>query len=319
MPPVPGMPPTPGAAGAPQEIPIPEFGPQVAPQGGPSEGMTAALTAEAIAAQQATAMAGPRTKEEASGASSYISDEWDFKAEESSDRWIEILDASLERFFERQQRVIMEKAAGSKARKSIESKSLDPETIFDISVWNKQMNEDIRPILSGIMNDASSVVSQEASMQAEMDEDAVKEHLDSQMERMENVNSTTAAEVAAAVLVASSMSDGEDKVGMLKAALVAIFINLLMKRRRLIAEHEGQTAYNAGTYLSGRSIGAMTKTWITEKDPKVRPEHAGLHGKSVGVLEAFDMGGNLLRFPGDPFAPPHLTINCRCRLRFDKD
>jgi uncharacterized protein with gpF-like domain len=281
--------------------------------------MTSALTAEAIAAQQATAMGGPQTKEEGGGAGSYISDEWDFKAEESSDRWIEILDASLERFFERQQRVIMEKAAGSKARKNIESKSLDPESIFDVAVWNKQMNEDIRPILSGIMNDASSVVSQEASMQAEMDEDAVKEHLDSQMERMENVNSTTASEVAAAVLVASSMSDEEDKVGMLKAALLAIFINLLMKRKRLIAEHEGQTAYNAGTYLSGRSIGAMTKTWITEKDPKVRPEHAGLHGKSVGVLEAFDMGGTLLRFPGDPFAPPHLTINCRCRLRFDKD
>jgi hypothetical protein len=41
-----------------------------------------------------------------------------------------------------------------------------------------------------------------------------------------------------------------------------------------------------------------------------------LHGKSVPLTEGFMSDGAVLRFPGDPLAPPHLTINCRCRLRF---
>lgn len=312
-----------GAPGAPQAPGVPPmlppatgFGPEVVPQ--PAEGMTATLNAEAIAAQQAASMGGISGKSDDDITTKDTPmDEWATKAEESSDRWTEILDSSLERYFERQQRVILEKASGNKSKKGLEAKSLDPEAIFDIAVWNKQMNQDMRPILSGIMNDAAVIVSQEANMQGEIDEQDAKEHLDSQMERFEKVNSTTAAEIAAAVLIATSLDDDEDRAGMLQAAVAAIFVNLLTKRRRTIAEHESQTAFNAGTYYTGRSIGAINKTWISERDPLVRPEHVALSGKSVGMLEPFRVGDDLIRFPGDPFAPPHLTINCRCRLRFD--
>ena len=106
---------------------------------------------------------------------------------------------------------------------------------------------------------------------------------------------------------------------MLKAAISAIFINLLGKRKRTIAEHEAQTAYNAGVYFGSKQIGASTKTWISSKDTKVRSEHRLLDGKSVGVGNPFEVNGLLIRFPGDPLSPPQMTINCRCRLGFNID
>lgn len=130
------------------------------------------------------------------------------------------------------------------------------------------------------------------------------------------MNSTTAKEIEAAVLIALSMGQGEDKLSMLKAALLAIFVNLLSKRKRIIAEHEAHSAFNAGSFFAGRSVGAATKTWVSEKDASVRPEHAALHGDTVSVYAPFVVGGQEIRFPGDPSAPLNLTINCRCKVRF---
>ena len=57
-------------------------------------------------------------------------DDWDSKAEENSKRWIEILDRNLDRFFERQQRVVLEKAMGAKSKKALAAGSLESDLIF---------------------------------------------------------------------------------------------------------------------------------------------------------------------------------------------
>ena len=292
----------------------------------PEEGMTAALMAEqqvAPSPETATIPTPPGMMSAFNNGFSSKSlngndfDEWDVKAEKSTDRWTEILDNALERVFERQQRVVLEKASGAKAKRNLESNTLDIDSIFDQNVWNKQLIEDIRPIISGIAVDASNTASDRTGMPTELDEEEFKEYLEAQMKRMEGVNSTTKREIEAAILIAASLGEEEDKSGMLKAALAAIFIALLIKRRRNIAEHEAQTAYNAGTYFAAKQVGAVSKKWMTRKDSKVRPEHISLSGKSVPLTEPFVVDGIKIRFPGDPVAPPNMTINCRCILRFD--
>lgn len=244
-------------------------------------------------------------------------DEWGVKAEQESDRWTEILDRALERYYERQQRVISEKASGAKSRKAIASKNLEIDSIFDSEVWAKQLNEDIRPMLKAIATDAVALSAQRTGMPAEVEEAEVDKIVDEQIRRMEKANSTTKEEIVAALIIATAMGDDEDRIGLLKAALAAIFANLLGKRKRVIAEQEAQTSYNAGTYLSGIQMGGGTKTWVTRRDSKVRSEHILLHGKTVDMGNPFSVDGATLRFPGDPLAPIALTINCRCRLRFD--
>lgn len=317
--------PPPGAPGAEGQPEMPEMGSIPAgiinlDAGQPQEGMTATLNAEAAQQPPVPTMASPSAlsayDREMQVKSAEIRDEWEFKADQSSDTWTEILDRTLERFFERQQRVVLEKAMGAKSKKAIDSGNLSVDAIYDTSVWDKQIEDDVRPVLSGIIKDASQLASEQTGIPVDMEDEEVKELIDAQMLRVRKANNTTKDEIASAILIALALSDDEDRVGMLKAALSAIFINILAKRKRSIAEHEAQSSYNAGTYFGARQSGATTKTWVTRKDAKVRGEHKLLENKTVDVADDFALGQESLRFPGDPLAPPHLTMNCRCKLRF---
>lgn len=243
--------------------------------------------------------------------------DWEVKADTETERWTEILDQTLDRFFERQQRVVLEKALGAKARKAIRDNSLSVASVFDSEVWNKQLEEDLRPLLMTIANDAASSVDGQALDNDEDVKQEMVESVEAQLERVKQANDTTNDEVAAAILIVLALSgDEEEKMSMLRAALLAIFANLFGKRKRIIAEHEGQTAFNSGVYFGSKSAGIPMKRWVTRKDARVRTEHSFLEGKAVPIGSGFAVNGSVLRFPGDPLAPLHLTINCRCKLRY---
>ena len=303
--------------------------PGAPPIGAPAEQVPAEVPAgEEVAPEQAVAEE-PDTMLSASSSvgawgtkqspENQMEDQWDTKELDDSDRWAEILDTNLERLFERQQRVVLEKAGGAKAKKAMAAGSLDVEQIFDSEVWNKQMRDDVRPLIKSIVEDAMRTASERTGMPMEMSTEEIDQYVDEQMERMQKANETTKDELAAAIVSSqAAMEDSEDEGHvLLKAAILAIFAYLLSKRKRRIAEHESQTAYNAGVWFGGKQAGAVSKKWVTRKDRQVRSEHRILEGKSVPLGEGFDVGPHSLRFPGDPLAPAHLTINCRCRLRFN--
>lgn len=302
-----GLPPQEGAMAMPQPappaaVPVPEG------EGAPQD--TTALAPE----QQLSAF-----EELQSQLHQKFMDEVETKADSDTDRWTEILDRALERLFERQQRVVTEKAFGKKSLKALSSGVLTADMFFDMDVWNKQLADDIKPVILAICNEAKDYVESKTNMPAQVDQEELEQIAQQQIERMQQANQSTLEEIAAAVLVALASGDDEDKSQLLRLALAAIFINLLRKRRRAMAEHEAQSAFNAGVYLAGKESGGMTKTWITRKDSKVRTAHQFLEGKTVDFGEGFAVGGLMLRFPGDPLAPPSLTYNCRCRLRFRFD
>jgi cytochrome P450 len=263
-------------------------------------------------------------------------EEWEIKAEQTVDRWTEILDRSLERLFERQQRVVIEKASGAKARKALTTRDLDVDMIFDKVTWDKQLEEDLRPVLAGIVTEAAESSWEDGVPDGEepISQKDLQQYLDEQMQRVKKSNETTREEILAAILVVMLLSGNEDRSSILRTALGAIFAELMGRRRRLIAEQESQTAYNAGVYLAaaraaraereqGEAEGrpedqrrVFMKRWVTQRDAKVRSQHRTLEGKRVPFADGFKVEGYSLRFPGDPLAPAHLTINCRCKLRW---
>jgi hypothetical protein len=214
---------------------------------------------------------------------------------------------------------VTEKATGAKSRKLMRDGSVPLEVIFDKEVWNRQLSEDMKPLLKAIIFDARDIVALSAGFEVDLDLEEIDKYVDKQIERFEKVNNSTGEEIASAVLVASSLSGTEEeKSSMLRTGVSAIYSNLLGKRKRLIAEHETQTAFNAGTFFASEKSGSLNKTWLTRRDGSVRTAHQSLDGRTVPVGKGFSVDGNTLRFPGDPSAPLNLTMNCRCRLKFEK-
>jgi HK97 family phage portal protein len=309
-PPVPGVPPVEGL-------------PQQAPVAGGVE-----VPSEPTPAQQAALATNPMEFKSLQDKSE--PDEWEVKSAQTVERWTAILDRSLERLFERQQRVVLEKASGAKARRSLESGDLPVDSVFDLAVWNKQMDEDLRPVLAAVVGEAAEYAGPNDGSQ-ELEKQEFSKYLDEQMQRMHKINDTTKEEILAAILVVSIMPtlSPEEKASILRTALGAIFAELLGRRRRVIADMEAGTAFNAGNYLAAvsaqrqsqdqpdrPSVMTFRKQWVAKNDDKVRIDHRILDGQTKTLGEPFEVEGFSLRFPGDPLAPPHLTINCRCKMRW---
>lgn len=310
-----------GVPGAPTPAPPPGIAAAQAAAAGQGEAIPAEVPQEEpVPAQEASDRAN-QMEFKTEFVDTKAQDEWDTKAEESVERWTEILDRSLERLFERQQRVVLEKVSGAKARRSLEAGNLDVSAIFDMDVWNKQMSDDIKPVVAAIMREASEDVSSQTGQQAQPTQEEIDAYVEEQMQRMKQSNQTTQEEISAAVLTALAMrGEGDDSHALLKSAIIAIFLYLLSRRKRMIAQHEAMSAHNAGVWYAANSLGGkVRKTWVTESDERVRAEHRLLDGKTVGINDGFMAKDYILRFPGDPLAPPHLTINCRCRLKFRVD
>ncbi|MFF8696235.1 phage portal protein [Streptomyces sp. NPDC015144] len=87
-----------------------------------------------------------------------------------------------------------------------------------------------------------------------------------------------------------------------------------------VAETCAVSTVNGAADAAAESAGpGVVRTWITRQDDRVRPAHKALHGTTLPAGTPYEIAGAQLRYPGDPFAPIGLTVNCRCRLHYDTD
>lgn len=154
--------------------------------------------------------------------------------------------------------------------------------------------------------------------------------LSEQLSTVNNFNSTTQSQVeealVAAALAKSEQGDDLDiafKVFIATTLIKTVFNKLRKTRKAMIVDSAVLGPYNQGLFDSASSeeqskgVG-LTKQWISLKDESVRVAHRQLHGDKVPVGSPFFVNGVPIRFPKDPLAPPGLTINCRCVLKFTR-
>jgi len=80
-----------------------------------------------------------------------------------------------------------------------------------------------------------------------------------------------------------------------------------------IARTTMTAANNAGDESAWRQSGVVEgATWATAIDGRERDEHRFAHGQYRALGERFEVGGELLDYPGDPSGSPGNIINCRC-------
>jgi len=81
-----------------------------------------------------------------------------------------------------------------------------------------------------------------------------------------------------------------------------------------VTEYVGTTTVNDATYRAARATRALGMRWVSMSDGEVRPAHRAADGQVVSIRGAFVVGGERLRFPGDPRGSLPNIMGCRCIL-----
>lgn len=87
-------------------------------------------------------------------------------------------------------------------------------------------------------------------------------------------------------------------------------------RANLIARTEThRTASWANeTVAENMNIAGTVKEWIAVQDARTRVTHSIASGQQIPLEQNFVVGGDRLKYPGDPKGSPAETINCRCSV-----
>ncbi len=247
-----------------------------------------------------------------------------FKEEQSVayERWELIVERALQRFFERQQRVVTEKVKGAKMRRQYEAAQrwvkknpgveppdsvkfkIDPEQIYDEKVWDDQINQDVDPILVGVMEEFGTDVSSDFDPRSPESQ----KYRDRQITRLKKINDTTKERIANVLAAAVALNYSLDEI---EEDLNPIFDDAIDNRAKRIATTEVVAAAGAAIKLAAKK--GQTKTWVTMGDDRVRDTHQEVEGETRGIDEPFSIGGGM-QFPGDPKGPGEETVGCRCTL-----
>ena len=155
----------------------------------------------------------------------------------SLQRWSAILNRALERTIERQQRVTLEKINGVKAKKSLSNGSLAIDMVFNTEIWDRQFEEDLRPVLSTIISDSSEY------SEKSLDQSDVVAQLNAQMQRFKEINETTYNSLNSAYVSSLNVKDEEQRSIIFKSSCVAIFSNILAKSVNEISSNEARRAW----------------------------------------------------------------------------
>ena len=264
MPPIPGMPPAgqqpldPNTMqGAIAEVSAEQQAPPapVAPQP-PSEEELAQSTIppEAMPAIATTAAPMPGGATTAESADMQYKNALKEKRDQELNRWTEILDRSIERVLERQQRVVLEKASGAKSRKALFAGTLEIDSILDTEVWDRQMDEDIRPVISAIIQDSYKSREDNYSLKTldaerKINQSDLEAQVESQMQRIKNITIENFDSMSNMMMNSYGIAGEEERASMFRAGVNSLYANLMAKKRLEVAHDESRRAWKFGEYL----------------------------------------------------------------------
>jgi len=118
--------------------------------------------------------------------------------------------------------------------------------------------------------------------------------------------------------ITTGLGSGKTTAQIAKDILLRVGGSIAKRRAMTIARTEVHGAAN-GALLEGAHADAdvlENKEWVATEDDRTRVDHDHANGQIVGIKEMFTVGGEKLRFPGDPSGSPENIINCRCQIVF---
>jgi SPP1 gp7 family putative phage head morphogenesis protein len=131
------------------------------------------------------------------------------------------------------------------------------------------------------------------------------------------INKTTTEELERVLgpVLKASIERGDSIGNTVKALMEVaddIFDTLDKSRAELIARTESASSMGFGSFATYKIEGVEKKEFLATRDERTRESHAEADGQIVGIDEKFNVGGEMMDFPGDPEASAKNVCNCRC-------
>ena len=146
----------------------------------------------------------------------------------------------------------------------------------------------------------------------------VQDAIQQQVNRLSGVNDVTFARIA------DTLAEGEaagETMPQLADRVKQVFATS-KARAMAIARTEVTAAANSAQLEAAKLNGAKSKTWIAAHDDRTRESHVLIDRTTVNIDDTYPVpypivsgapaGVVPMEYPGDPVAPPGLTVNCRC-------
>jgi len=190
------------------------------------------------------------------------------------------------------------------------------ESLFDSEEELERYKELIRPLVEAMFNvsgtDALTLVLGQDGPQFNMRRVDVRQAIEYILELdAQRVNETTFREVTE---VFQEASDEGLSVPNTMDRISSYFTDRKQPYQlERIARTTMISANNAASMAAYDQSGVVKSTeWLTSIDGRQRDDHETAHGQERPLGRAFEVGGELVRFPGDPWASAAQRINCRC-------
>ncbi|SMB97972.1 phage portal protein, HK97 family [Thermanaeromonas toyohensis ToBE] len=228
---------------------------------------------------------------------------------------------SLKKYFQKQQDEVMKRL-----------KQLAPEELgafhllakkkaidVDIFLWDEdefkqKLEELIEPLLLEIAKKAGqSVLSElDVGISFDVNHPAVRRGLKEQLQRIKGIDDTTREALREELLAGLEAGEG---IAQLAERVSKVFAEAKGYRAQTIARTETNGAASLGAVEAYHQSGVVRELeWVAALDERTRPAHAAADGQRVPLGSKFKVGGEMLRFPGDPMGSAGNVINCRCTV-----
>lgn len=121
-------------------------------------------------------------------------------------------------------------------------------------------------------------------------------------------------------IVENGVSEGLSEKDIAKQ-IKAVAPNKSASRAQTIARTETHRAANATGLETAKQVGVeMMKVWVPSGGGRTRDSHRRAgddYSDGIPIDDVFIVGGERLRYPGDPSGSAEETINCRCALLYE--
>ena len=139
------------------------------------------------------------------------------------------------------------------------------------------------------------------------------------LEKAKEINDTTnkMLKKKLTTVLADSIANGDSLANRIKKLIAAtdgVYENMSKIRAELIARTEATTTVNYGSFATYKAEDVKEKEWIYTHDDRTRDAHKDIDPVIVGIDESFNVGGEMMSFPGDPTASAANVCNCRCTI-----